>query len=173
MTTLDLIVLLFMGSAGAFGFMRGLVTEALSLMAWVVAVISVRLFHGPVSSALEAMLGTATGASLLATLLVFGLTMFLGRRIARHMGDKTKNSGLGAFDRVLGLGFGAAKGLLLVAVGFVFISLIYNVFWGATAPRPDWMKQSRTYPLLDASARAITGFVRDRNSSPAPKGKAA
>lgn len=169
MTTLDLIVLLFMGGAGLLGFSRGLVTEALSLGAWGVAVIAVRLFHAPISASLADVLGTKTGAALLATILIFGIMMFLGRRLARSIGEKSKNSALGAFDRVLGLGFGAAKGLVLVAIGFVFISMIYNVFYGSDAQRPTWMTQSRTYPLLDASARAITGFVRERQAvSPDP-----
>lgn len=173
MTTLDIIVLLFMGGAGLLGLMRGLVTEALSLGAWVGAVMAVRLLHAPVSAGLADILGTATGAALIATILIFGVMMFLGRRVARSIGKKSKNSALGAFDRVLGFGFGATKGLILVAIGFVFISMVYNVFYGLDAKRPMWMTQSRTYPLLDASGRAITGFVRERQGPTANSAKSA
>jgi membrane protein required for colicin V production len=162
MTSLDILVVLLMGGAGLLGFARGFVTEALSLAAWVFAIAAVRLFHAPVASALEKTVGTASGASTLAAALVFGLAMFGGRMIARRIGSQTRNSFVGSFDRVLGFGFGAVKGLVLASVVFLFFSLGYNVIYGAAATRPQWMEQSHTYPLLNASSRALVDFVKER-----------
>lgn len=167
MTSLDIIVLLVMGGAGALGFMRGLVTEALSLAAWVFAVAAVKLFHAPVAASLEKTVGTAAGASTLAAVLVFGLAMFAGRMVARHIGSQTRNSFVGSFDRVLGLGFGTVKGLVLASVAFLFVTLVYDTIFGAATARPQWMAQSRTYPLLNASSRALVDFVRARQGQPA------
>lgn len=162
MTSVDIIVLLMMGGAAIFGFMRGFVTEALSLVAWVFAIAVVKTFHAPVASALEKSIGTASGASTLAAAVLFGFAMFGGRMIARKIGGETKKSFIGPFDRVLGFGFGAVKGLLLATIVFLFFKLIFDTIYGAQAERPAWLADSRTYPLLSASARAVVGFVDER-----------
>ena len=92
MTSLDIIVLLLMGGGGLLGLSRGFVTEALSLLAWGVAIAAVKLLHGPVSNALVSAIGTPSGASTLAAALIFGLAMFAGRRLANALGNQTKNS---------------------------------------------------------------------------------
>ena len=165
MTSLDIIVLLLMGGAGVFGFSRGFVTEALSLAAWIFAIGAVKLFHAPVAAALEKSVGTASGASTLAAALVFGIAIFGGRLVARRIGSQTRNSFVGSFDRVLGFGFGAVKGLVLASVAFLFFTLGYNVIYGAAAERPAWMAESRTFPLLSASSRALVDFVKERQKA--------
>ncbi len=159
MTALDILVLLAMAGAGALGLKRGLTLEILSLGAWVLAIATVKVFHGPVTGALTGMVGTEAGAAVLAFALIFGLTMLGGRLIARTLGEKTKNSMLGNFDRFLGLGFGAFKGLLGVTLLFLFVALINDTIKGGTEDRPGWMTESRTYPLLNAGSRALVDFV--------------
>jgi membrane protein required for colicin V production len=81
MTALDIFTLLLAGGAGLLGLQRGFVTEALSLSAWLVAVLAVKILHTPVAGMLTSAVGTEGGASVLAFALVFGLT-FLGVRFA-------------------------------------------------------------------------------------------
>ena len=45
MTALDIIALLLMGGAGILGLQRGFVTESLSLIAWVAALVAVRILR--------------------------------------------------------------------------------------------------------------------------------
>ena len=85
--------------------------------------------------------------------------------MASHLGGKSKQSGIGPIDRVLGLGFGAIKGLIGATLVYLFASLIYDTIYGGKADRPAWMEESRTYPLLDASARALVDFVDDRRKN--------
>ena len=54
MTALDIIVLFLLGGGAVFGFMRGFVQEALSLIAWILIIAAVRIFHGPATAALAA-----------------------------------------------------------------------------------------------------------------------
>jgi membrane protein required for colicin V production len=165
MTALDILVLLLVGGLGLRGFATGFVTEVLSLIAWAVAIIAVKLLHSPVSSMLEEPVGTTAGASVLAFALTFGLPFLGGRFMASHLGGKSKQSGIGPIDRVLGLGFGAIKGLIGATLVYLFASLIYDTIYGGKADRPAWMEESRTYPLLDASARALVDFVDDRRKN--------
>ena len=69
---------------------------------------------------------------------------------------------LGPFDRVLGGGFGALKGLLGVTLFFLLANLATDMVYGPQADRPEWMTRSRTYPLLNASGRAIVDWGEAR-----------
>jgi membrane protein required for colicin V production len=167
MTALDIIVLLLVAGGLVRGAMRGFVGEVLSLASWIAAILALKLLHTPVSSALEAPVGTAAGAAVLAFALVFGIVFIAGKLIARRLGGATKRSVIGPIDRVLGAGFGALKGLIGATLLYLGANLVYDTFYGASAQRPDWMADSRTYPLLHASGRAIVDFVEWRRGQPA------
>jgi membrane protein required for colicin V production len=162
MTALDILVLLLVGGLGLRGFSTGFTTEILSLVAWVVGIVAVKVLHTPVANMLEAPVGTAAGASVLAFALVFGIPFLIGRFIAKKVGTQFKQSAVGPIDRVLGFGFGAIKGVIGASLVFLFATLIYDTIYGGHAKRPQWMLQSRTYPLLNASSRALVEFVDDR-----------
>ena len=162
MTAMDIIVLLLMGINGIIGFRRGFVFEALSLVGLACAIVAVRLFHAPAAEMLAGIVGTEGGAVILAFAIIFGVTWFVGRLIAQKIGGGVKASILGPVDRVLGFGFGALKGLLIATVAFVGFAMVYDIFFGAEAARPVWLRQSRTYPLLNASGRAMSEWLAER-----------
>ena len=98
MTALDIFTLLLVGGAGFFGFTRGFVAEALSLVAWVAAIAAVKLFHTPVAAMLTDPVGNSGGAAMLAFALVFGVTFLAGKLAAQHLGGATRRSALGGVD---------------------------------------------------------------------------
>jgi membrane protein required for colicin V production len=162
MTALDILVLLTVGFAAVLGMSRGFVTETLSLAAWVLAILAVKILHAPVSESLAGIVGTEAGAAVLAFALIFGLTMMAARFAARKLGEKSKQSVVGSFDRILGLGFGALKGLVIASVIFLVITFGTDILYGGSESRPAWMRESRTYPLLNASSRALVDLVEAR-----------
>jgi membrane protein required for colicin V production len=166
MTALDIIVLLLVGGGLVLGWFKGFVGEVLSLAAWIVAIVFLKLLHTPVTEALAAPVGTRSGAAVLAFALVFGLVFLAGKLVARRVGGGVKKSVIGPVDRVLGAGFGALKGLIGATLLYLGANLVYDTLWGAQAQRPEWMAQSRTYPLLYASGRAIVDFVEWRRGRP-------
>ena len=172
MTALDVITLLLVGGGLVLGAMRGFVGEMLALAAWVVGIAALKLLHTPVTGALEAPVGTWAGAAVLAFALIFGIVFVAGKLIARRVGGATRRSVVGPIDRVLGAGFGALKGLIVATLLYLAANLVYDIWRGRSAPRPGWMADSRTYPLLNASGRAILDFVEWRRG-PAPEEEAA
>src|SRR5688572_2641384 len=109
LTALDVITLVLVGGGLVLGFLRGFIGEVLSLLAWVAAIVALKFLHTPLT---EALSGVGTGAAVLAFMLVFGVVFFGGKLLARQIGSATKRSVVGPFDRVLGGGFGALKGLI-------------------------------------------------------------
>jgi membrane protein required for colicin V production len=162
LTALDIIVLLLVGGGAALGVIRGFVTEVISLFSWVAAVAALKLFHAPAAKMLSGYVGTPGGAAVLAFALVFAVVFIAGKLVAASVGRRTRQSVLGPVDRVLGLGFGALKGLLAATLLFLLANLGYDTVFGGASARPDWMRQSRTFPLLNASGRAIIDFVEMR-----------
>lgn len=165
MTALDIIVLFLLGGGAVFGFMRGFVQEALSLIAWILIIVAVRVLHGPATAILGEYVGTEGGAAVLAFLALVIVVYALGRWIARSIGSKSRKSVLGPVDRVLGFGFGALKGLIGATLIFLLLVMGYETLFGGKEPRPEWMTSSRTYPLLNASGDAMSAFVRERRDT--------
>ncbi len=178
LTGLDIIVLLAIGGAAILGFLRGFVTEVLALVAWLLIVLALKLFHTPLAAALAGTVGTAQGGAVLAFVILTGVTYFGGRLIANAVGSRTRDSFLGPIDRALGFGFGALKGLVLVSIAFLLLVLVFDTVGGGPAKRPQWITGSTTYPLLNATSASIADFVdRRRKGEPvfggAEKGEAA
>jgi membrane protein required for colicin V production len=166
-TALDIIVLLLVGGGLFFGFMRGFIFEVLSLLAWFAAIVALKALHDPVTGMLEPMVGTRAGAAVLSFALVFGFVFFAVKIAARRIGGGVRSSVVGPVDRLLGSGFGALKGLIGATLLYLAANLVYDTIYGRTADRPEWMAESRTYPLLHASGRAIVDFVETRRGKPA------
>jgi membrane protein required for colicin V production len=170
MTGFDIIVLLVVAVAAAGGFLRGFVQEVLSLLAWGVAILAIHNLHTPLYDWLEPKIGNPTGASTLAFAVLL-LIPYAGMKvIASNLGQKSRSSLLGPIDRVLGFGFGAIKGAIVVTCAFALLVLGYDAAWGVTG-RPDWIKLARTYPLVNASADALVQMIEDRNASIEQKDK--
>jgi membrane protein required for colicin V production len=169
MTTLDILVILLLAGGAILGGMRGFVSEVLSLFAWAAAIFALKMLHTPVTGLLTPLIGSRGGAAVVAFVAVFGLVWFAGRIIADTLGRRTRSSILGPVDRLLGVGFGALKGLLIATVAYLALNLFYDVWAGKNAVRPDWLRTSRTYPLLTASGRAIIDFVHLRRGDTRPE----
>lgn len=162
LAALDILVFLAVGGAAALGLLRGFVTEVLSLFAWVAIVFALKLFHVPLTHALNGVVGTTTGAAVLAFAILAGATYFGGRTVANAIGSRTRDSILGPVDRALGFGFGALKGLILASLGFLLVVLMTDTVGGGPTHRPEWLTSARTYPLLNATSAGIADFVDRR-----------
>ena len=169
MSALDIFVIVLLGGGAMIGFVRGLVHEMLSLLAWVVAIVMLRMFHIPVSEALVGPVGTPTGGAVLAFVILFLPSFLFMKLLARSLGKKSRTSVLGPFDRVLGGGFGMLKGLLAATLFFLVANLATDLIYGPDEPRPEWMRNSRTYPLLNASGRAVVDWVETRRKGSATR----
>ena len=168
MTALDVFVFLLLIGGAAVGFVRGFVHEVVSLLAWIVGIAMLKLFHTQLWSGLDNSFDTSPAAgAVLAFALLFIPSFLLVKLLARSIGGRTRrHSVLGPFDRTLGGGFGLLKGLLGATLFFLLANLATDMVYGPQADRPHWMAKSRTYPLLSASGRAIVDWVEARRHKP-------
>ncbi len=120
MTSLDWIVLGIFGLSTFLGVMRGLTREALSLSAWLLALVGAKLF-APLLAPLLPGLDSPSLRYAAALVLVFVIILILTSLLAALIGKLVTLAGLGFYDRFLGALFGvlramvALTGLTLVA----------------------------------------------------------
>lgn len=163
MTVFDIAILILLGGLGILGFTRGFVTEALSLLAFAGATLAVGFLHDDVSSLLTGYVSNDYGVSLLSYALIFLVSYFALRYLAKRVGGGVRASALGPIDRALGLGFGLVKGLVIATLAFLLIVLVYQ-FVNATQKTPEWIAGSRTFPLLNATSTALIDYIDERRT---------
>lgn len=161
MTAFDLIVLVIVAVAAVGGFLRGFVQEVLSLAAWILAVFSIHYLHTPLTDALQRFLYAELATPILAFALLLLIPYAAMKLIAGRMGNAAKRSVLGPVDRVLGLGFGALKGAVIVVIAFALLVLGYDANWGYKG-RPAWITTARTYPIVNASVNEMVQLIAER-----------
>ena len=161
MTGFDIAVLLIVGMGAITGFVRGFVQEILALFAWVFALFAIHNLHTPLTAFFTPTIGTASGAAVLAFALLLLVPYAVVKLLANWAGNKSRSSVLGPIDRVIGFGFGAVKGMIIVVLAFSVVVLGYDTVWGI-AGRPSWITQARTYPFINASSEALVKMIGEQ-----------
>ncbi|MDE2563255.1 MAG: CvpA family protein [Sphingomonadales bacterium] len=161
MTGLDYAVFLIVAFAAIGGFFRGFTEEVLALAAWCIALFALHYFHEPLTVRITPYVDSETGAGVLAFALLMLVPFAVTRIIARSAGRASRESVLGPIDRILGFGFGAVKGFIIVVLAFAIIVFGYDLVWGAQG-RPLWISQARTYPFLNAASEELMTMIAQR-----------
>lgn len=95
---------------------RGFLKEALSLVIWVVAFIIARTFSFTLSSLLVEYIDAYSIRMAASFAILFIMTLIVGALINYLVATLVKATGLTGTDRVLGMVFGMARGILLIIV---------------------------------------------------------
>ncbi|ARU30744.1 hypothetical protein CAP31_03000 [Sulfuriferula sp. AH1] len=114
MTGFDFVVSGIVGLSMLLGIMRGGVKEILSLAAWVVAFIMAKTFADAAAGWMPAMISNPALRYLGGFILVFVIVMAVAMLLSLLLAESLKAAGLGVMDRLLGLVFGAARGMVIV-----------------------------------------------------------
>ena len=139
----DWVIIVLLGGSCLIALFRGLVREALSLANWVVAALVARGASSEVSEWLAQWIDTpsiryavAFAALMLVSLIIGGVLIGLVVRLVRA-------SGLGFADRMLGLVFGFARGVLLVLLGLALVR------FGLPVEEDSWWQASMLVPIFN------------------------
>lgn len=163
MLAFDIIVLLIVAATAITGFFRGFVEEVLALVAWILAVLAIYYFHTSVTQGLQQLfIPDQTASAILAFALLLLVPYAVVKLASKWVGATSRKSALGPIDRLLGFGFGAIKGFIVVVLGFSVLVLGYDTVWGSEG-RPDWIVLSRSYPFVNAASNELVDIVAERN----------
>lgn len=137
---------------------RGFVKEALSLLSWTVAFFVSVAFHAQAMSLLENLVDKVYLREILAYVLLFGATLLAGSLLTHFIAVVVKRSGLSGTDRLLGMVFGTARGLIVVLASVVLLpSLLTEI------ENDQWWKDSQLIPefllMKDWSEQSFNDIV--------------
>lgn len=121
---IDLAIVLVISFSTFLSLYRGFVKEALSLATLIAAMIISRVFGGELSTLLVDWISTPGIRYVTAYAGLFITTLIIGGLINRTLVGIVRFAGLGGLDRLLGMAFGLARGvLILVAITAVLARL--------------------------------------------------
>jgi len=155
MTLFDLITLLILGVSLIVGLARGAIQEVANVASFVLAVfiaIFALRFTGPIA---VKSVHPAWAADAVAVVVVFLAAYLLLRVTAGALTRSVhQTKALGAIDRLIGGGFGILRGLVLLGV----IGLLLSVLLPPER-MPAWITSAKSYPLAQGSAVALRALA--------------
>lgn len=159
-TILDLVILGVLIVSAALAAWRGFTHEVLSIGSWVGAAI-VMFIGAPYAVPLAAVyIDSETIAKIAAYAAVFVIALIPLSYISYRISQGVRDSAIGPVDRLLGLVFGVARGLVVIGIGFlVFTSLV------GESRLPDWFKDARLRPLMEGSGKVIASLMPSRTGA--------
>ncbi|MEX0900582.1 MAG: CvpA family protein [Gammaproteobacteria bacterium] len=152
MLWVDVAILALIGVSTVIGLMRGLVKEVLSLLAWVAAFWVAIVFAAELSPHLGFVSDSEVVRAIAAFVTLFLATLVVAALLNHLIAMLVKGTGLHGTDRVLGMGFGLLRGVVVVAALMV-IGLV------AEQQTEDWWRGSFMIDALDPVAVWMHGFL--------------
>src|SRR5437870_9083895 len=140
-TAFDLMVIGVVGLSTVFAFWRGFVRVAVSLAAWVVAVVAAVHYSSAVGGMLPEFGDSPIARYIAAFALILVGVLILGALAGWVLARLIRAIGLGFVDRIFGALLGIARGVLIVVIGVLLVGL-------TTLPRQDWWQNSLFAPSL-------------------------
>ncbi len=148
MTLFDYIAIGIVVLSLGFGLWRGMVSEIIALVAWGLGIYAAFVFGPELGAMLPGGVDDPTLRALIGCTLVF-FGVLIAMAIVRILILKAvKALGLSVSDRVLGMFFGLARGLL--------VTLLLVALGGMTAaPSQPWWRDATLAPPLETAVLAV------------------
>ncbi|EJW21876.1 hypothetical protein IMCC14465_02700 [alpha proteobacterium IMCC14465] len=160
LAALDYIVIAVLSLSGIIALIRGLTREVLSIIGWIAAFYGalfalplLRDFVRGVISPDWIADGVILVVVFVAILIGFGLA-------SKAFTDKLKKSPIGLLDRVLGLAFGIARGIVIVSFAYLILLLLLP-----PDDHPDWVREAKSTPVLKSATAILVRIIPFDNLS--------
>lgn len=157
MNWFDFTIIGIIALSSVISLVRGFFKEAISLFVWIAAFLISRTFYPQLSQLLtqidEPMLRNASAIGIL-----FVGTLIVGSLINYVISQLVKATGLGGTDRVLGMVFGALRGVLVVS------ALLFAIDTFTTFAGSQWWQSSVLVPEFGIIIEWFFEFMKESSS---------
>jgi membrane protein required for colicin V production len=142
MNAADYVILAIVVVSTLLSLRRGFTVEAFSLSAWIAAFVIGRLFSAPLAYLLTDYLDPPSAREPVAFIGLFIVTLIVAALIKRLLKEVISASGLTTMDRVMGMAFGALRGIILIIFGLGVLSRLFDM------DGDPWWKESLFIPHI-------------------------
>lgn len=148
---IDYGIICLIAMSGFIGMVRGLIREVFSLVTWAVGVWLALNFAKSVVPYLEGIISLPSARLAAAFGIIFFAFLLIAGLVGLLLETLVEKTGLSGTDRLAGLLFGIARGVILVSV-LLFLAA-YTPF-----PEDPWWKQSKLIPPF----QSLTLWLKDQ-----------
>lgn len=152
MTWVDYVIIGIIILSALVGLLRGFVRETLSLIAWVLAIWVALSFAQPVADWLIGHIAEPSLRLMAAFTALFLVTLLLAAVVNYLIIRLVSKVPLGGTDNVLGLLFGIARGVALIAILVLLAA-------ATPLPRDSWWKEAALIGEFQAIAVWLRGYL--------------
>ncbi len=155
MTLADFLIILIVVISTGVGFMRGFVREAVSLVFWVAGIWMAWKFGPLIEPHLAGLLADPPVRPWVGRLVVLVLVVLAGILTGLIMQYFLRSVGLGLLDRVIGIMFGFARGLVLVGLMVIGCELLH-------LNNENWWNESKLVPYGETIGDWLRSMVGEK-----------
>jgi membrane protein required for colicin V production len=152
-TLLDGILIGFTLVSAVLAMVRGFSREILSVASWAVAAIAAFFLYPMVLPYIQPYIDNKMVALAASAAIIFFIVLIVVTVITMKVADFIVDSRVGALDRTLGFIYGAARGVLVVAVALMFLE------WLLASKPPTWVTEAKSRPLLESVGQWVESFL--------------
>ena len=165
MPIIDILIAVALIISIIMGVVRGFIKEAISITALLTAIWAALYFGPGVGEISESWISSQEMHTLFGLILVFAIILSLGGLIGWGISKLVRLSVLSGIDRFFGAMFGAARGVLLVA-----LFILAGQFAGFD--NDNWWRRSKSIPHLEVVAEWIKVMAPQGYEFITPDGRA-
>ena len=151
LTLFDWVLVALLVISTVRAFMRGFLLEAFSIVGLIAGILLASWNYKTLALTLVRWITAITTAQIVAFLLIAIGVMILAGLIGKLLRTSANAIGLGFVDRLLGAGFGLARGCLLGVAAMMLFA--------AFSPQTGWMQKSQLAPYFLAGAHGVSFVV--------------
>jgi membrane protein required for colicin V production len=149
----DYLIIIIITVSAVISLLRGFVRESLALAGWVLAIWLSIMFMHPIAVLIDPYLSLPPSIlAIVSFAIIFIITLIVTALVGNLAAQLVDKTGLTGTDRSIGLLFGIARGILLVAVlvllaGFTMV------------PQDPWWKESLLIPHFQQLVAVMTELL--------------
>ena len=152
MAWIDLAIIALVVLSALLSLFRGFVKEALALASWLVALWVSMIFYEDLAVVLSQWIAEPSLQNIAAFSILFISVLLVGALINYLASKLVVKTGLAVTDRMLGVVFGAARGLVIVAILVLFAGL-------TPMPQDSWWQSSQLLGYFQEFALWMRDFL--------------
>ncbi len=152
MSWIDIVILAIILLSSLISLVRGFVKESISLATWLLAGFIALSYHQVLAEMLAPYIESPTIGLVVAFGILFLATLIVGAIINFMISQLVNKTGLSGTDKTLGVIFGAARGVLIIAMVVLFADL-------TPIPSEPWWQESMMIEHFSGIANWIRSLL--------------